>query len=151
MKKKYIVMIIAAGIIALLGWLIFELAEPIMVMNGLSTLAEKKKRQLLYETDHAALAYELRKFANEVRWNRLELAQEPQVFGDEDNRLPASIRAFAPKAVIVSDDRIAFDQGYLDVYFGIVVFPDGKVGEGLKELAPGVWFYSNNNRLPTKE
>ena len=52
--------------------------------------------------------------------------------------MPASIRALQPKAVIVSDDRVAIDQGFLELFCGIVVFQDGISGEGLTELAPGI-------------
>jgi len=53
-----------------------------------------------------------------------------------------------PTSIAVFDDRIMFERGGPMSHFGIVVFREGIAGDGLKELAPGVWFYDDNYRVP---
>ena len=126
------------GIITL--YLGFNAFEGIRVARYLTKDADKKEKLLLYETDHNALASELRKFANEKRWHRPEINVEPEIFWPRDIALPASIRSRQPTSVAMFDDRIMFEQGGPMLHFGIVVFRDEVVGKGLKELAPECGF-----------
>jgi hypothetical protein len=147
-KTAIIVGSCVLGAFALL--LLSRLVEPIQVMWQMGKTDKNRERQLLYETDHAALASELRNFARQERWHSPEVNAEPQIFWQGDEAIPASIRRLEPTSVTILDDRVIFERGGPMLHFGIVVFRDGIAGEGLKELAPGVWFYAENQRIPGK-
>lgn len=149
-KRKSFVILASCIFAAVAVWIWCILVPPIRLITGLGKIADQRSKQLLYDIDHIVLASELRKFANEERWQRAEVNAEPKIFwgGAGNSALPPSISVLQPTSVIIFDDRIIFERGGGMSHFGVVVFRDGIVGEGLKELAPGVWFYADNKRIP---
>lgn len=149
-KRKGVVIIAICFFSAVALWIGSFAIEPIRFVLQSRKTTDEMQRQLLYEIDHIALASELRKFAYERRWHQSSANVEPAVFWPHDAALPASIQLLQPTSVAVFDDRIMFERGGPMLHFGIVVFRDGIVGEGQKELSPGVWFYSDNGRVPSE-
>jgi hypothetical protein len=144
MPKRLVIsfVVVAAVIVLYVVWL---------GMSGtfiMHRLVLERERQLLYDIDHKTLASELRKFANEQRWGRSIRNADPDAFGMSNPTTPASLRILKPSAIWIFDDRIQFDCGGPFFDFGVVVFPEGQEGTGAKRLADGVWFYSEDGRVP---
>ena len=148
--RKSVIVIVISGVVSALAIGVVLFFEPIQVGNRLVKNIHEREKQLLYETDHAALASELRKFADEQRWRQPGDNSPPKMFWPNDDAVPASLRVSKPTSITIFDDRIMFERGGPILHFGIVVFREGIVGEGLKQLAPGVWFYADNNRIPAE-
>jgi hypothetical protein len=140
-------------------YLLAQLFWPIELVTGLRSDAVKRERGLLYETDQAALAAELRKFAYDHRWSETQQGDNPTIFWPPDPAIPSALRILQPTSVAIFDDRIMFERGGPIHHFGIVVFrqsspaekskDNGFAGEQLlKEFQPGVWFYSDHRKLP---
>lgn len=147
--KRRSIAIFAVCVLAAIGlWLVPFLIEPVKLVFQLGKTANEREKQLLYDIDHTALASELRKFASEKRWRQTEANAEPEILWPNNKAVPASVRLLKPTSVAIFDDRIVLERGGPMLHFGIVVFRDGIVGEGLKELGPGVWFYADNNKIP---
>jgi hypothetical protein len=149
-RRKPIIIIVGCAVAAIALWVALILAEPILVVSRMTKMGIERERRLLYNTDHAALAVELRNFGDQQRWQRSESNAEPQIMWPDDNSLPECLRILRPTSVAIFDDRIIFERGGPMLHFGLVVFRNGIKGEGLKELAPGVWFYADNGRVPSE-
>ena len=140
-----------ASCIALVGalsLLIYFFAEPIAVVNGIIKRTNERARLLLYHTDHSALAAELEGFAREKRWRSPTGDLEPTDYWEGD--IPASLKKYKPTSIAIFDDRIVLECGSPFSHFGIVKFRESTKGSGLKELQPGMWFYAENGRIPSR-
>src|SRR5438874_497651 len=147
MPKKFVVLslVVVAAVIAIYG--VWRGMSGMFIMHR---LVLERERQLLYDVDHKTLASELQRFANEQRWSRNIRNADPDAFGTSNPATPASLRILKPSAIWIFDDRIQFDCGGPFLDFGIVVFPEGTEGTGAKRLAAGVWFYSDDGRVPSE-
>jgi hypothetical protein len=114
----------------------------------------REERRVLYQMDHAALAIELRRFAAERRWNNPIKSTTSDFFYGNDSKLPEQLRQFRPGWIQINDDRIDFGCGQSvwdkSLSFGISVWREGLEGHGTKKLANGVWFYSEDGRVPSR-
>jgi len=137
-------LVLVAVIVIYVGW------RGMSGMFIMHRLVLERERQLLYGIDHKTLASELRKFASEQRWSRSIRNADPDAFGTSNPATPAALRILKPSAIWIFDDRIQFDCGGPFSDFGIVVFPEGTEGTGTKQLANGVWFYSEDGRVPSE-
>jgi hypothetical protein len=113
-------------------------------------LVRNGERHLLYDINHEALATELRRFANQMRWGRPVKHTEPESFDSSDPVVPPSLRILRSSGVTIYDDHIEYDCGSPFLDFGIVVFREGIPGTGTKKLGEGIWFYSADNRVPSE-
>jgi hypothetical protein len=112
----------------------------------------REERRILYHIDHNVLAAELRRFAAERKWNNNNNTQPVEFFYGDDPSLPARLRLFRPGWIQINDDRVDFGCGQAvwdkSLSFGISVWRAGLEGYGTKRLADGVWFYSEDGRVP---
>ena len=143
-------------IVAIVGSLLIMLLAAIYfypvfgLVFGLGRLVSERERQLLYHTDHAALAVEARNFQSQWRSRFGMPGSEPRVLEPDDTEIPNSLRILKPTSAVISNDRIELEFGGALLHYGIVVFDEGLEGNGTKRLAKGVWFYSENGRYPTE-
>jgi hypothetical protein len=157
-KKAAIVCITGLLLVAAI-YCFGQLFWPIELIMELRHDTLKRERALLYQTDQAALAAELRKFASHYRWSLAPAGDEPTIFWPNDPAMPQSLKILQPTSIAVFDDWIMFERGGPPHHFGIVVFRQGAASDGhmndalidgqlLKQLQPGVWFYSDHRKLP---
>jgi hypothetical protein len=144
----------AAGILFVLLLLGFWLRWPLYLVYEAASANPQKERTLLYHTDHAELASELRRFAADRRWNKPDKKDTRDFYYGNDPALPRAVRALGPCWVEIKDDRVdlgcgeaVFDESRS---FGISVWREGLPGWGTKKLADGVWFYADNGRVPSR-
>jgi hypothetical protein len=107
----------------------------------------QKQKMILYETDHFVLARELRNFGEQMR----QTVKFPEnggvtIFSDEPS-IPPSLKILKPTSLRVLTDRVEMEFGGAFLHFGVVAFVQG-AGDGEKQLAEGMWFYSENKRVP---
>lgn len=131
------------------------LREPLYLVYKMRASVPEKQRRILYQTDSNAVAGAVRRFAAEQRWSVLDKTNSPPDFyyGD-DQRVPASIRALEPSWVEIDDDHVDIgcglfvrEQGHS---FGISVWRDGVEGSGTKKLGSGIWYYSEDGKIPSR-
>jgi hypothetical protein len=110
---------------------------------------EMKQRFLLYYINHDVLAAEARKLATAVRWGKSQPETKENYFsGDDLVRLPPGIVILKPSSVRVFNDRVEMEFGGALYYYEISIFRNGEAGHGTKQLAPNVWFTSQDNKVP---
>jgi hypothetical protein len=134
--------------VALIGFVIyfsgaFRFAWAIHASN------EATKRQVIYHINHAALAQEVRKFAEQKRSETVVAPAAPLLMWEGDPDLPASLKILKCSSVSIFPDRVRLEFGGPFLHFGIMIFNKGYPGEGNKQLADGVWFYSEDGRVPS--
>ena len=127
-----------------------ELAVPFAFFASRDETA--RERILLYKVDHQALATLLRDYATQQRWG---LAHPPP--DETDFRkippppaLPPELQILKPSTVRLDDDQIDLEFGGPFLHFGISVFRPGLPGTGTKKLGEGLWFYADNDRVPSQ-
>jgi hypothetical protein len=123
------------------------LSEPLSFVFGLRREVAAKKQQVLNQIDHAALADAVRELARERRWSTPPLGEPPEYIRNPEVFLTTpSLRSVKPTAMRLFDDRAEIEFGGALMHFGIIIYRDGIPGHGLKELGPGIWFYSEDGR-----
>ena len=145
---------LAAGALFILLLLGIWLRLPLYLVYKAASENPQRERKLLYHTDHRELASELRKFASEHRWDVPDKRETRNFYYGGDPVLPPAVRALGSCWVEIKDDRV--DMGCGQVVFdttrsfGISVWREGLPGWGSKKLAEGVWFYSDNGKIPSR-
>ncbi len=146
--------VIIVGACLLIAGAAVWLYPVVSFVGGLDHLIKKRERQLLYDTDHRALAEIMRDFATERQWSS---GQPPRSdFGDfvhfpsNDPSLPPAVRLLKPSGVVIFSDRVELEFGGALLHFGVAVFRPGIAGEGTKQLGEGIWFYAENGRVPSE-
>lgn len=127
---------------------------PIYFAYKMASEIPERERKILYHVDHRSLAANLRKFAAERKWNNPDRRSQSDFFYGDDSALPAALRDLEPSWVQIKDDHIDFGYGVVarerSLSFGISVWREGLPGSGTKELEDGVWFYSEDGRVPSR-
>jgi hypothetical protein len=116
----------------------------------LEQAVEEQRRRVLFSLDHAALAADVRKFADDVRRRGHIEGPTGVMYRGDDVVLPESLRALSPTWIKVFNDYARVEFGGALLHMGIVVFRPGIDGEGTKKIADGVWFDAEDGKLPTK-
>ncbi len=128
--------------------------RPVALVYQLARIIPGEEKRILYDVDHKELAAELREFAAERRWNNWNRSPASDFFYGNDLKLPEELRQFRPGWIQIDDDRIDFGCGQSvwdkSLSFGISVWRKGLEGYGTKKLADGVWFYSEDGRVPSR-
>jgi hypothetical protein len=136
------VLVLAVGFV-LLGAMYGD--KPSMLSFFIRVFAVVGKQRVLYGINHRRAAESLRTFALQNRWD-LPLAERPMSFIPSDSSaFPDGLRRFKASSIRIYDDRVELEFGGTPLHYGLVVFRDGD-GHGLKKLAEGVWFYSEDGR-----
>ena len=130
------------AVVVAVVWFILDSENPISFAIGMRHAINQEERFLLTEIDHKLIAQVLREFAEKRGWTRLNLsARDPNV--------PKELQVLKPSAIWLYDDHIEIDFGGAFLSFGLRVFKPGLVGNGTKKLDEGVWFYSEDNHVPS--
>ena len=108
-------------------------------------VAQEKK--ILYRTDYHLVASELRKFGTAQGWSA-DSNGYPRHFSGNDVAIPKPLRQLGPTAIWLFNDHVEMQFGGPLASFGIAVFPEGVEGTGDKKLDRGIWFYSDNGKVP---
>jgi hypothetical protein len=141
--------ILGLTIFVLLTGLVIYSSDSVRFVRALHSRNEAGKRQILYHVNHAELAEEMRKFAEQKRGETSITDVAHLVIWDSDPDFPPSLRILKCSSVTVLPDRVRLEFGGPFLHFGIFVFDRGHPGEGTKRLADGVWFYSEDGRVPS--
>jgi hypothetical protein len=112
---------------------------------GLNRVINEREHWLLYDIDHATLGEQMRDFASKQRWAAPSESKSEVV---DLNSLPPCLGLLKPSGVYVYDDRVELEFGAAFSHFGMVAFRPGLSGSGGKRLAQGLWFYSDDGRIP---
>lgn len=105
-------------------------------------IALGKYRALTLDAESVA---EMRKFARETRWEQPHVVAPVTSVRHNAPNFPKKLRRTRASTIRVRDDRVELEFGGVLLHYGIVVFRDGD-GHGLKRLAEGVWFYSEDGK-----
>lgn len=152
MKTKKAVLVWGAIAFAIIIGVIS--AVPVYFMSQMSSDITRRQKYLLYNLDHQRVAAELRQFAAENGWSAPIADSEHPVFFPNDRNLSpdlnlsSSITSAKPNTIAVFDDRVELECGSGLLHYGIAVFKPGLIGYGQKQLGDGIWFYSENGRVP---
>ncbi len=65
-----------------------------------------------------------------------------------DPALPAAIKALKPSSIIIETHSVRIEMGGGFFHYGVIAYPPGIRGHGLKELTPGLWYYADDHRIP---
>jgi hypothetical protein len=129
------------------------LYRPVTFAIGLHHLIVERERQLLYNTDHQALARLMRDYAARRVWSS---GQPPKsdmgafiYFWGEDESLTDSLRLLKPSSGKITADEFELEFGGTFMHFGVRVFRPGLAGSGTKRLADGLWFYAEDEKVPS--
>jgi hypothetical protein len=141
--------ILGLTVFVFLVGLVIYFSDAFQFARAIHSSNEAVKRQILYHVDHAALATEMRKFAEQQRLEKPITSVAPLWIRDSDPDFPSSLKILKCSSVIVFPDRVRLEFGGPFLHFGIFVFDRGHPGEGTKRLADGVWFYSEDGRVPS--
>lgn len=151
-RKLILTSILTILAVGLLIGIIFR--SPLMLVYAAVREPIAKEKKILYHTNHQALESELRHFAAIQRWDNAAKKAEPDFFYGDDQRLPPLVKEIKPSWVQISDDRVdvgcggaIFDKTRS---FGVSVWRRGLTGWGTKELLEGMWFYSDDNKVPSR-
>ncbi len=137
-----LVLVVAGG----LGIVAFRVAPVIAFSLTIHSQNVRKERQILYEIDHEVFATIVREFAAAHGWN--ESFVDHAYFTNTDPEVPTVLRGLGFSLINMYDDRVDVDFGGPSLSFGISVFQEGLEGYGTKKLNEGVWFYSENGKVP---
>jgi hypothetical protein len=137
-----------AGAVAVMSILAFKLTGGLYFLHVLKGQNTRKEKQILYELDHAVVAATLRRFAGEQNWPNSN--GPPKYYTNTDPRVPIALRGLGFSIINIYDDRVDIDFGGPSLSFGLSVFPQGIEGQGTKKLGEGIWFYSEDGRVPPR-
>jgi hypothetical protein len=141
--------ILGLTVFILIAGLVIYFSDPFRFARGIYSRNEAVKRQIFYHVNHAALAEEVRKFAEQKRSETVVAPAAPLLMWEGDPALPASLKILKCSSVSIFPDRVRLEFGGPFLHFGIMIFNKGYPGEGNKKLADGVWFYSEDGRAPS--
>ncbi len=110
-----------------------------------------KERVILYELDHSSLAKELREFAKTMKQQQMTRDDSGIFIRLDDPRFPDALKLLKPNSLRVCADYVSIEFGGPFLHFGITAFREGLEGKGTKKLGPGIWFYAEDERVPTDE
>lgn len=121
------------------------------LIRGMEKAVDYRARYILYFINHKPLAEVVRKFA----WPEGKISAYDRFglkrFEGDNPLIPEGVWILNPTSVNIYDDRVDLEFGGALLHFGISVFQDGDTGRGIKNLGSGVWFYSENGRIPKKD
>lgn len=151
-KEKEVVrcttkIIILIALCVLIGLGVF-LLPGFRFVTGMRKLINEQQRLILYHIDHVALAKEMRNYASEKRSQFPNLAHGVVLPTGTD--FPTSLKILECNAVTIFPDRVNLEFGGTLLHYGITVFNEGTRGHGTKKLGDGVWFYSEDGRVPAE-
>ena len=136
------------GAVAIVSVLVVKLTGPAYFSHILKVQNTDKEKQILYEVDHTVVAATLRRFATEHNWGNSN--GSPKYYKNTDPRVPIALRGLGFSIINIYDDRVDMDFGGPFLSFGLSVFPEGMEGQGTKKLGEGIWFYSEDGRIPPR-
>jgi len=104
-------------------------------------LTDQKQIQLLYQSDHEALRDAGRKILSDANTYTNEFMMKDE--------LPETIRNLSPShaSILPGRQELWIEMGGGFFHFGFTIFPEGIEGNGLKKLIPGLWYYSEDNKI----
>jgi hypothetical protein len=107
----------------------------------------KEQKLLLEQIDRPALLATLRDYAARQRWNSATPAEVPSLpDGTVDlSKLPPELQRLKPKYIWLDDDAIALVYGGALGHWGIRAFRPAVAGAGLRQLAAGLWFFTDDD------
>jgi hypothetical protein len=149
-KTKTIVIAVIAMLSLLICATTYVVMRPLRFLHGLRSYSTEREKHIIYDVNHEILALELRQFATEWRWRRVGQRAGPDIFWVNDDRIPPHLKLLKPTSIAIFDDRIIFESGGALLHFGIVVFRPGIEGSGTKRLGDGIWFFSEDGRIPSQ-
>jgi hypothetical protein len=144
---KAIVILVLCGItIGIAAFLI----PGIRFASKMQSETVARQREIFYHINHTPLADEVRKFAEQQRQETSITETAPLLFRGNNLELPTSLQTMKCTGVAIFADRVRLEFGGPFLHFGLDVFNKGVPGNGIKELAEGVWYYSEDGRVPAR-
>src|SRR2546429_1235474 len=115
---RYRKTILGLTITVALAGLVIYFSDAFRFVRAIHSSNEAVKRQILYHVDHAALAAEMRKFAEQQRLEKPITSVAPLWIRDSDPDFPSSLKILKPSSVSVFPDRIRLEFGGPFLHFG---------------------------------
>lgn len=108
-----------------------------------------RERVLLYRTNHLQVLDACRQLLARAAETTTKASQITYA-GEDLHRLPSAIGDLHPRVVTVRPDEVKLEFGGDFYHYGFNAFPLGVGGEGTRQLIPGLWYYSEDDVIPTK-
>ena len=148
LRTKHFVIVAAIVGTAIVIGVIAKLWEPAYFTYALRVTNTNKEKQILYDLDYTVIATTLRSFAATHGWEKH--GTSPEYYEKTDAEVPIMLRSLNFSIINVYNDHVDIDFGGAFLSFGLSVFPEGIEGKGTKKLGPGIWFYSEDGRVPPR-
>jgi hypothetical protein len=113
-----------------------------------------RQHELVYGIDHI----EVLRAAREVQKRASSYRQDPDWHNvppgsfrypdPSDPSIPESIKKLGLSTIAVERECVRLEFGGATAHYGLRAYPEGTQGEGLRELIPGLWYYSDDGRVP---
>ena len=153
-KKKLIWIAGTIGIFIILIFFLYCLRiwRVVIDIGSITADADKKRVQLLYETDHEALLQGCRSLMEQKQNNSLNMnywifqSHNPDILRINENfreaELPEAIVNLEPVFIKIYDDNRVLIELVANFYsVAVQAYPVGVEGGGDKELLNGLWYW----------
>ena len=141
--RKRLAWIGAIASTLMLGWFLYINLGYILWARDAQRATNAKQVVLLYHTDHQAI-----RDAGQVILS--DTNTYPNQYPDSED-LPDVIRNLNSSSVFIYPDRqsLMIEMGGGFFHYGFQIFAIGEAGVGIKELIPGMWYYSEDDKIIT--
>ena len=130
--------IIAALIIYGLGWL-YAFHHEIM----------RHRARWLYEINHERLASAVKSFAWST--NYYLSVERDETFMPGDTNVPQLVWDLQPSSVHIDQEKVRIGCASAWAPFALFIYKTGVKGSGTVEIADGIWFWAEDERIPVKK
>lgn len=113
--------------------------------RSLRDIAQKRQRMILHHTDLQAVLLAGRKMLADTN-----IPAGHYIFVDQDStNVPKVIRDLEPGYIWIYEGRpfVDVEMGGGFFHFGYSIYPEGEKGSGTKELLPGLWYHSEDEKV----
>jgi hypothetical protein len=141
-RRTYAIGLVCCALLAALLWcVIYSKRSPLAFMFSMRHAMLQQERYVLYHTDHAVIALQLRELAQQRSWDRFDMPASDPAF-------PPALRLLKPSGIWAFPDYAELEFGGAFGDIGLRAFRPGLVGYGTKDFGDGIWFYSQDGSCP---
>ncbi|MGA2583008.1 MAG: hypothetical protein ABSG31_07000 [Tepidisphaeraceae bacterium] len=115
-----------------------------------------QQRQILYHTNAQALLNECVLISNNKSHYRHDPDWHNLSPGDftypdpSDPAMPGIVAQLRPGYIVIDPNSVTLEFGGGFLHFGVTAFMNGSPGHGTLQLTPGLWYFSDDGKIPPK-